>query len=139
MSSGIISKQYGYVNRRSIRLKGYDYSKSGAYFITLCVHYRKCIFGDIFDGKMILNDAGKMVQIICNEMPLFYNGIDTDQFQIMPNHFHGIIIINGPAGAREIARRYVFIYKINNPKETRYEIHGTFFFRNFFCFCNFIF
>ena len=48
-------------NHRSIRLKGYDYSQAGLYFITICVQNRKCLFGDIIAGKMILNDAGRMV------------------------------------------------------------------------------
>ena len=49
-------------NRRSIRLKGYDYSQAGLYFITICVQNRKCLFGDVIAGKMILNDAGRMVE-----------------------------------------------------------------------------
>lgn len=45
-------------NRRSIRLKGYDYSQAGAYFVTICTHDRQCLFGEIVDGQMVLNDAG---------------------------------------------------------------------------------
>jgi len=48
-------------NRRSIRLRGYDYSQAGLYFITICVQNRKCLFGNIADGKMNLNDVGQMV------------------------------------------------------------------------------
>ena len=50
-------------HRRSIRLKGYDYSQPGAYFITICTQGRECLFGEIVDGEMVLNDAGRMVQI----------------------------------------------------------------------------
>ncbi|MFC1806889.1 transposase [Candidatus Omnitrophota bacterium] len=82
-------------NRRSIRLKDYDYTKEGAYYVTVCVNDRKCVFGDIHDGKMVLNYAGEMVQRVWNEIPKFYNGIDIDHFQIMPNHVHGIIMIVG--------------------------------------------
>jgi len=80
-------------HRRSIRLKGYDYSKPGAYFITLCINKRLCLFGEIIDGKMILNDAGEMVSEIWQEIPKYYPGIKIDEQIVMPNHFHGIIIL----------------------------------------------
>jgi putative transposase len=87
-------------HRRSIRLQGYDYSQSGAYFITICTQDKKCLFGKIstpIDGypRMVLNDAGKMVQTIWDEIPSFYPEITTDEFVIMPNHIHGIIMIVG--------------------------------------------
>ncbi len=82
-------------HRRSIRLKGYDYSSNGAYFITVCTQNRVCLFGDIDQGEMVLNDAGKMVQDIWIEIPEYYDGIEIDTFQIMPNHIHGIIVLVG--------------------------------------------
>jgi putative transposase len=85
--------------RRSIRLKNYDYTQQGAYFVTICANDQKCIFGNIKNDKMVLNDAGEMVQRVWNEISRFYNGIDIDHFQIMPNHVHGIIMIVG-AGPR---------------------------------------
>jgi REP element-mobilizing transposase RayT len=78
--------------RRSIRLPGYDYQNAGAYFVTLCTQNRQCLFGEIAGGEMVLNDAGRMVQRVWNELPLFYPGVDIDAIQIMPNHFHGIVI-----------------------------------------------
>ena len=86
-------------HRRSIRLKGYDYSQAGAYFVTICVQNRVCLFGNIVDGKMMLNNAGRMVDIVWNGIPQYYSGIGIDTFQIMPNHIHGIITIVG-AGPR---------------------------------------
>jgi putative transposase len=84
-------------NRRSIRLKEYNYSQPGYYFVTVCVEDRRNLFSDIEDGKITLNDAGFMVQAAWDEIPEYYNGIDIDVFQIMPNHFHGIIIVGaGP-------------------------------------------
>ena len=80
-------------HRRSIRLKNYDYSKNGAYFITICCQNRECLFGKIENSAIILNDAGEMVQRIWNEIQTYYKGIDIDAFQIMPNHIHGIIFI----------------------------------------------
>jgi putative transposase len=65
----------------------------GAYFITLCVQHRQCLFGGIGAGEMRLNGAGKMIQTTWNEIPMHYPGIETDAFVIMPNHIHGIIVI----------------------------------------------
>ena len=81
-------------HRRSIRLKDYDYSQSGAYFITICTQKRECLFGEIVDGEMRLNDAGQMVQTTWDELPKHYTGIEIDEFVVMPNHFHGIILIH---------------------------------------------
>jgi putative transposase len=86
-------------NRRSIRLRGYDYARAGAYFVTICVQNRECLFGDVVDGQMVLNDAGRMVQTVWDELPEYYPGVETDAFQIMPNHIHGIIVLVG-AGPR---------------------------------------
>jgi REP element-mobilizing transposase RayT len=85
--------------RKQIRLREYDYSMPGAYFITICTKNRECLFGHIADGKMILNDAGRMVQTVWDEIPQYYPGIETDEFIIMPTHIHGIIVIVG-AGPR---------------------------------------
>ncbi len=81
-------------HRRSIRLPGYDYSQAGAYFITLCTQNSVCVFGDIVDAKIVLNDAGRMVLSVWNDIPVHYPGIGIDAFQIMPNHIHGIITID---------------------------------------------
>ena len=81
-------------HRRSIRLKGYDYSKSGAYFVTPNVQHHLCFFGKIIQGEMIKNDAGLMIEKWWIELKNKFPNIELDEFQIMPNHFHGIIIIN---------------------------------------------
>ncbi len=80
-------------HRRSIRLKGYDYSQNGAYFITICVQNRESLFGEIIDGDMKLNDPGKMIDIQWNELKNRFKNIELDEYVIMPNHFHGIISI----------------------------------------------
>jgi len=80
-------------HRRSIRLKGYDYSQPGLYFITICAQNRSKLSGDIENGKMILNDAGMMVHRIWNEIPNDFRNIQLHEFVIMPNHIHGIIEI----------------------------------------------
>ncbi len=82
-------------HRRSIRLREYDYSRAGAYFITVCAQDRACLFGDLVDGEMWLNDAGRMVQKWWGELNQKYPTIETDEFVVMPNHFHGVIMIVG--------------------------------------------
>jgi putative transposase len=79
--------------RRSIRLKGYDYSQPGYYFVTLCTKDRECFLGEIASSKMILNEMGKMVENIWREIPIYFLFISIDQYIIMPNHFYGIIKI----------------------------------------------
>ena len=80
-------------HRRSIRLKGYDYAQAGLYFITICVQNRECMFGEIIDGKMILNDAGKMIENEWINLKKRYENIELHEFITMPNHFHGILEI----------------------------------------------
>jgi putative transposase len=81
--------------RRSIRLKGYDYSQAGVYFVTICTKDRECLFGDIVDREMRSNDVGQMVHRTWNDLPIRNPGIETDEFVVMPNHVHGIIVIVG--------------------------------------------
>ena len=82
-------------HRRSIRLRGYGYSLAGAYYVTIVTQDRAPLFGDVVDGVMQLNDAGRMVQTVWDEIPLFYPGVDIDAFVVMPNHIHGIIVLAG--------------------------------------------
>ena len=86
-------------NRRSIRLKGYDYSRSGGYFITVCVRNRECLFGEIRDGEMRLNEWGRIVADEWMKTARIRNEIELDEWVIMPNHFHGIIIVRATVGA----------------------------------------
>ncbi|RCW33319.1 transposase [Marinilabilia salmonicolor] len=87
-----------YPNRKSIRLKGYDYSQPGRYFITLCTQNRECLFGDIQNGKLILNDAGEMVNHWYYELENKFPDIKCHAMVVMPNHFHCIIEIVGETG-----------------------------------------
>lgn len=82
-------------HRKSIRLKEYDYSQDGMYFMTICTHDRKCLFGKITnDSEMILNNAGQMAKLCWEEIPKHYPFVALDEFVIMPNHVHGILIID---------------------------------------------
>lgn len=78
-------------HRRSIRLKGYDYSQAGLYFVTICVQNREHLFGNIKNGEMILNDAGQMVEKWYYELENKFPDIKCDAMIVMPNHFHCII------------------------------------------------
>ncbi len=80
-------------HRRSIRLRDYDYTQAGAYFITLCTHQRLPLFGTVIDGEMQINDWGKVVQACWDEIPAHYPMIERDAFVVMPNHVHGILVI----------------------------------------------
>jgi len=80
-------------SRHSVRLKGYDYTQVGAYFVTIVTERRNCLFGSIIDGEICLNSVGRIVQSAWNELPKHFSGIDTDMFVVMPNHVHGIICI----------------------------------------------
>ena len=79
--------------RRSIRRKGYDYGSSGAYSVTICVHHRLCLFGEVMDGDMHSNAAGWTVERWWRFLPRRFPGIDVDAFVVTPNHMHGIIVI----------------------------------------------
>lgn len=80
-------------HRRSIRLKGYDYSLTGVYFVTICSQNRDCLFGDIQNGKMVLNNTGRIVFDEWMKTPLLRPNVELDEFVVMPNHVHGIIMI----------------------------------------------
>jgi REP element-mobilizing transposase RayT len=82
--------------RRSIRLPEYDYTQQGAYFITICSHLKKHIFGEITSGSMKLSPVGEIAHYQWHQLPQHFNNIELDTFIIMPNHIHGILIITKP-------------------------------------------
>jgi REP element-mobilizing transposase RayT len=84
-------------HRRSIRLKNYDYSQAGAYFVTLCIQNRECLLGEIVDRNMLLSPVGENVLLQWTNFPQRFSGLELDVFVVMPNHFHAIISIN-PVG-----------------------------------------
>ena len=79
--------------RRSIRLQGYDYTRQGAYFVTICTRNRECLLGDIVEGRMHLSEAGRLAQAVWEDLPHHYPHVQIDVWVIMPNHMHGIIIL----------------------------------------------
>jgi len=99
--------------RRSIRLKGYDYSSEGAYFVTIVVQGRECLFGEIIDGEMHLNEYGEIVQTWWDEIPIHFPNVELGAFVIMPNHVHGIIWIIDERRGEVLSPRYSPRYNPN--------------------------
>jgi putative transposase len=83
----------GKSNRRSPRLSGFDYSQDYAYYVTICTHERGCLFGSISNGQMILNAAGQIAAARWRAIPEHFPGVWLDAFVVMPNHLHGIVIL----------------------------------------------
>ena len=82
-------------HRRSMRLHEYDYSTEGSYFVTICTHNRQCVFGEIINDKMVLNDSGRIVRAVWDDLPNHYSYLELDACVIVPNHVHGIIVMAG--------------------------------------------
>jgi len=100
-------KQTGYNSdihhRRSIRLKGFNYATPGAFFVTVCTQERQCLFGEISAGKIRLSDQGRMLHDAWDELPTRFPFIELDQFVVMPNHVHGIIVLTNSTSGRSTA------------------------------------
>jgi REP element-mobilizing transposase RayT len=88
--------------RRSLRLRGYNYSQSGAYFMTICTNKRRCLFGNIVNNEVNLNELGNIALNVWNSLPNKYSNIELDEFVIMPNHLHGIILITDVEAIHEL-------------------------------------
>ncbi len=100
--------------RRSIRLADYDYSQDGTYFLTLCVHDRACLFGEVVDGVMRINELGQVTTSEWLRTPVLRTQVVPDEFVVMPNHFHAIITV-------EITSRGVLPYahpRFRSPSQT---------------------
>jgi len=80
--------------RRSIRLKGYDYSQDGAYFITIVIQGRECLCGEVINQAVKLTPAGEMILVWWQKIPRKFQAVSLDAFVLMPNHFHGVIMID---------------------------------------------
>lgn len=82
-------------HRQSYRLQGYDYASEGAYYVTMCTRNRECALGDVINGEMRLSETGQIVQECWLEIPNHFTNVTLDEYQVMPNHVHGIIVIWG--------------------------------------------
>jgi REP element-mobilizing transposase RayT len=86
--------------RRSVRMQGYDYTAAGAYFVTVCAHERRCLFGEIASEQMALNHVGRTIERCWLAIPDHFPGVELDEFVLMPNHLHGIVVLPGSAATR---------------------------------------
>jgi REP element-mobilizing transposase RayT len=112
-----------YPERRPLRLPEYDYSNNGAYYVTICIHDRtQRLFGDVINDKMQLSDVGHIVYNQWQQLPERFSHIQLDEFVVMPNHVHGIVIINriGRAPARSAPTK-----PVNSQNDGNYVTIGT--------------
>lgn len=93
------------LHRRSTRLKGYDYSFPGAYFVTICARNRQELFGTIINENMVLSKIGFASQNCWTDLPTHFSDIELDEFVVMPNHIHGIVVILDNLKEQNVAKR----------------------------------
>ena len=102
-------------HRRSIRLEDYDYSWAGAYFVTICVQNRACLFGEICNDEVIPNPAGRLVQSEWDALPKRFSLLDLDAFVLMPNHVHAIVVITEESWTSPAADQFGCARGVRNP------------------------
>jgi REP element-mobilizing transposase RayT len=102
--------------RKQIRLKNYDYSQSGLYYVTICTQNREYLFGNVLNGKMELNDFGKIINDVLFTIQKHFDHVELDEFVIMPNHIHGIVIIVGAGSSRPILGKIIGYFKYKSTK-----------------------
>jgi REP element-mobilizing transposase RayT len=88
-------------DRRSVRLRGYDYTQASGYFVTICTYQRECLFGEIVDREMRVNDLGRIAERVWLHTADVRPNIMLDAFVVMPNHIHGIIALTARVTATE--------------------------------------
>ena len=111
-------------HRRSIRLKGYDYSQCGAYFVTICTQNRECLFGDVRNAEMVLDDAGKIAREEWIRTGEIRKNIELDKYIVMPKHLHGIIFIVDDGCSGTARRATTFGKPIPGSLSTLSELQG---------------
>ena len=115
-----------YANRCSIRLKGYNYSQAGLYFITICCQDKICRFGHIENGEMILNQYGTIAFNEWEKLSERFHNFELDVFQIMPNHMHGIIALSNVRATLAVAQNHYNISAGASPAPTVFDVVGAY-------------
>ena len=116
-----------YDKRKRNRLKEYDYTQGGYYFVTICVNDRNDYFGIIKNAKCVLNDYGKTIKRILENIPVLYPYVNIDYYIIMPNHIHAIIIIDPAENVSVVTSRDLSLTNKSKPKvKSLSEIIGAF-------------
>jgi REP element-mobilizing transposase RayT len=75
-------------------LERFDYAQVGAYFVTICTHRRRRLFGEVVNGEVVLSELGQLVRNLWDRIPRHQSNVDVDEFVVMPDHFHGVLIID---------------------------------------------
>jgi REP element-mobilizing transposase RayT len=112
-------------HRRSIRVKGYDYSQEGAYYVTIVTYQRDCLFGEIKDEEMHLNDFGKIADECWRAIPEHFPFVELGAYVVMPNHMHGIILITDDHGTATNLSPFVWGDPMGRPYHARQSSQGT--------------
>ncbi len=116
--------------RKSIRLKEFDYSSAGAYFVTICTHDKVSVFGEVTDGRMNLSTIGKIAESCWKEIPEHFEHVDLDYYIVMPNHQHGILFFTDHGNRRGVQlnapTRANFFSQISPKKHTLSVIIRTY-------------
>ena len=107
----------------STRLKTWDYGDNGAYFITICTKNREHYFGEINHGKMVLFHVGVIADILWYEIKNHAKNVELDAFVVMPNHIHGILILNDPDPGNPVDTGHA-LYLQDSPSQKRYQNQG---------------
>lgn len=111
-------------HRQSIRLKEYDYSEPGSYFVNICTRKQMCLFGEVENAEMKLSPLGKIADACWKEIPKHYPAVMLESSQIMPNHIHGIITL--PELCRDGACPIPTEHKTRSMKNTLFDVVGSF-------------
>lgn len=111
--------------RRSIRLQSHDYTHPGAYFVTICTWQMQCLFGEVMNGEIQYSPIGLIVKAEWKKLPRQFPQIQLDEFIIMPNHLHGIIIIKDGVGATRIIQKDPFSSKPSSPNAPLFDKDGS--------------
>lgn len=112
-----------YKRKNSLRLKGYDYSQAGAYFVTILTYKRQHYFGEIIDSKMSLSPFGEVASRCWYEIPAHMPSVELDAFVIMPNHMHGILILHDDSPKNPSLGHVINTYKGAVTRLTRQAPH----------------
>jgi REP element-mobilizing transposase RayT len=113
--------------RKNNRMKGYDYSQCGWYFITICTKNMESFFGEINDGKILLNEYGGIAEKYWIDLPNHYNNCVLDEFVIMPNHIHGIVVVyDNPEFANIVGNRHACSLRVKPQYKNIPIIIGSF-------------
>ena len=109
-------------DRSSIRLKDHDYSSAGAYFVTICTHDKECWLGDVVNSEMVLSETGQIAKALWLEIPQHFENVILDDFIIMPNHVHGILLNTDSRGVQLNAPTKTNYYSTISPKKNTLSV-----------------